>query len=267
MLICYLYREHLLFDFTTWPTKISCDWRIIPPSCCSQYQQARWHCWSIFNTLRLRWNGGHFADVIFKCTFLSENVWISIKIWLKFVPEGAIDNIPALVEIMAWHRPGDKPLSEPMMVSLLTHICVTWPRWVKFIELVQTFDFNWRTVGVPTHLHAFWISRAMTSVIMCPDWFKKQAPVSMFNHDIYSKGSNFVQFELSYQVATERYMTSDVVELSSLPVIRNNHSKHKYLSFETLQDLIIKRHYWNKPLIFLQRICENEIYFDIICLL
>ena len=31
---------------------------------------------------------------------------------------------------MAWRRPGDKPLSEPMMVSLPTHICVTWPQWV-----------------------------------------------------------------------------------------------------------------------------------------
>ena len=32
---------------------------------------------------------------------------------------------------MAWRRPGDKPLSEPMMVSLPTHICVTWPQWVN----------------------------------------------------------------------------------------------------------------------------------------
>ena len=32
---------------------------------------------------------------------------------------------------MAWRRTGDKPLSEPMMVSLLTHICVTRPQWVK----------------------------------------------------------------------------------------------------------------------------------------
>ena len=32
---------------------------------------------------------------------------------------------------MAWRRPGDKPLSEPMMVSLPTHICVTQPQWVK----------------------------------------------------------------------------------------------------------------------------------------
>ena len=31
---------------------------------------------------------------------------------------------------MACRRPGDKPLSEPMMVSLLTHICVTRPQWV-----------------------------------------------------------------------------------------------------------------------------------------
>ena len=32
---------------------------------------------------------------------------------------------------MAWHRPGDKPLSEPMMARLLTHICITLPQWVK----------------------------------------------------------------------------------------------------------------------------------------
>ena len=42
-----------------------------------------------------------------------------------------MNNIPALVQIMAWRRPGDKPLSEPMMVSLPTHICVTRPQWVK----------------------------------------------------------------------------------------------------------------------------------------
>ena len=32
---------------------------------------------------------------------------------------------------MAWCRPCDKPLCEAMMVSLLTHICVTWPQWFK----------------------------------------------------------------------------------------------------------------------------------------
>ena len=60
---------------------------------------------------------------------------ISIKISLKFVPEGSISNIPVLVQIMAWRRPGDKPLSEPMMFSLLTHICVTRPQWVNKISI------------------------------------------------------------------------------------------------------------------------------------
>ena len=88
------------------------------------------------NTLRPRQNGRHFADDIFKCIFLNENAWISLKISLKFVPKVRINYIPALVQIMAWHRPGDKPLSEPMMVSLLTHICVTRPQWVNiFMKL------------------------------------------------------------------------------------------------------------------------------------
>ena len=86
-----------------------------------------------FNTLRPRKNDRHFSDDVFKCIFLNENVWISLKISLKFVPKGQIDNNPALVQIMAWRRSGDKPLSEPMMVSLLTHICVTRPQWVKDI--------------------------------------------------------------------------------------------------------------------------------------
>ena len=83
------------------------------------------------NWLRPRWNRRRFADDIFKCIFLNENVWISIEFPLKFVPKGPINNIPALVQIMAWCRPGDKSLSEPMMNILLTHICVTRPQWVK----------------------------------------------------------------------------------------------------------------------------------------
>ena len=68
------------------------------------------------------------ADDIFKCIFLNENLSISIQISLKFVPKGPINNIPALVQIMAWRRPGDKPLSEPMMIGLLKHKCLNLPQ-------------------------------------------------------------------------------------------------------------------------------------------
>ena len=102
-----------------------------------------WHLRRHFNTLRPRQNGRHFADDIFKCIFLNENVWISIGISLKFVPRGPIINIPALVQIMDWCRSGDKPLSEPMMSILLTHICVTRPQWVKIeVVVVQTRTYD-----------------------------------------------------------------------------------------------------------------------------
>ena len=84
-----------------------------------------------FTTLRPRQNGRHFEDDIFKCIFLNANAWIPITFSLKFVPQGPINNMPALVQIMAWRLPGDKPLSEPMMVSLPTHIWVTRPQWVN----------------------------------------------------------------------------------------------------------------------------------------
>ena len=102
----------------------------------------------IFNTLRLKQHGSHFADDTFKRIFLNENVIILIKISLKFVPKGPFDNIPALVKIMAWCLPGDKPLSEAMMVSLLTHICVTRPQWVN--QMI-CFYFEWDSICAYYH--------------------------------------------------------------------------------------------------------------------
>ena len=96
--------------------------------------------WYGINTLRSRQNIRHFADDIFKCIFVNENVWISIKISLKFVPKGPINNIPASVQIMAWRLPDGKPLSGPRLVKVPTHICVTRSQWVKSESLSILFD-------------------------------------------------------------------------------------------------------------------------------
>ena len=60
-------------------------------------------------------NSCPFADGIFRCIFLNENVLILIKISLKFIRNGPISSIPAFIQIMAWRQSGDKPLSEPML--------------------------------------------------------------------------------------------------------------------------------------------------------
>ena len=119
----------------------------------------------LFNTLRLRQNGRHFPDDILRCIFLNENVWISINISLEFVLKGPINNIPALVQIMAWGQPGDKPLSEPRMVSLLTHICVTLPQWVKgrLVDLLcPYFYFGAQIMFKPNEYIWKWIMRKFT---------------------------------------------------------------------------------------------------------
>ena len=46
----------------------------------------------------------------------------SLLLWVR---------LTILVQIMVWRRPGDKPLSEPMMFRLSTHTHVTRPQWVK----------------------------------------------------------------------------------------------------------------------------------------
>ena len=106
-------------------------------------------------------NGCHFADDIFNSIFVTQNVWTPIKISLKFVPKGLINDILALVQIMAWHRPGDKSLSEPMMVSLLTHICVTRSQWV----LIYWYTVMVKNNPVKTSLFSSQLSRKHLQLI------------------------------------------------------------------------------------------------------
>ena len=77
-------------------------------------------CFSVFqcNTLGPKEYDRRFANDLFKLIFVNENCCNFIHISLKFVHNGRIDNMSALILIMAWRRRGDKPSSEPMMESL-----------------------------------------------------------------------------------------------------------------------------------------------------
>ena len=92
---------------------------------CSQYVHMISHIeaetkWPTFSTRHFQM---HF--LVWKCMNLD---------FTKIVPMVRINNVPALVQIMAWRRIGDKPLSEPMMVNILTLICVTRPHWVNHVQ-------------------------------------------------------------------------------------------------------------------------------------
>ena len=105
-------RDHFVNVPSQWETTLQCNvvshWR----STFTKWSLRRfWDLGGDFNIniLRPRQNERHFADSIFKCILLNENKWISLKVSLNFVPLAQINNIPTLVQVMAWRRPGTKP--------------------------------------------------------------------------------------------------------------------------------------------------------------
>ena len=86
-----------------------------------------------------------YKDIL-KCIFLNENVWIWIIISHKFGPWSPVTNIPALVQIMAWPWPGDRSLSQPVMVSLLMHIYVNQP---AILAILCSVDDGWKVYLSP----------------------------------------------------------------------------------------------------------------------
>ena len=112
---------HTILQFKSLTEKFDFKWRHI----CS-------------NSLKY-WGRAKMAD-IFQTTFLKALYWMKMyKFRLRF--HGSLFlGVPALVQIITWRRAGDKPLCEPMMICLLTHICVicvTRPQWVKDCDVLQ----------------------------------------------------------------------------------------------------------------------------------
>ena len=183
------------------------------------------------NTLTLRKNGCHSPDEIFNWIFLNENVWILIGISSKFVPGCPINNNPTLVQIMAWRRPGDKPLFEPVMVNLLMHICVTRPQGIKMIKKVcLTLGFgdcgdwgdvcvHWDREGLPSagrHSVVVCDSCTNTSSSFSPSsnvWLRtKSGRVSGNDKSIGKTYENFVLF--SYNLFSYKSSLQQNMEIS-----------------------------------------------------
>ena len=147
------------------------------------------------NALRPRQNDRRFADDTFKRIFLNENVRISTKISPKFVPKGPINYTPALVHIMAWRRSGDKPLSEPMIVSWITHICVTRPHWVKthHIYIFIPEYSNPSTRRVIFMCFAFW---CVHSWVLCTDSYARRSDMrrTLFLKILLSVGYSYLTY-------------------------------------------------------------------------
>ena len=122
--------------------------------------------WCNFNTLRPRQKDCHFADNVSEYIFLNENAWILNKFSLKYVLNSQINNIPTLIQAMAWRWSGDKPLSETMMINSPTHIGITRPQRVN----TQFSIFHW-LLSSECLMIMPWNKCHRTSMIKLQHWF------------------------------------------------------------------------------------------------
>ena len=136
-------------------------------------------CHDTLGTSLTHW-GWDKMDVVSQTTLWNAFSWMKmLEFRLKF-HWSLFLNIPALVQIMAWRRPGDKPLSEPMMVVLPMHICVTRPPWVNTLrprqngchmaDNILTLIF-WKKIATFL-LKSHWILFPRVELTMNQLWFR-----------------------------------------------------------------------------------------------
>ena len=77
----------------------------------------KWFSTQWVNSSILGQNGRHFAHDTFKCIIINEMFCVLNRISVKFIPKGLNYNKSTLVQVMAWCRPGDKPLPGQMMTQ------------------------------------------------------------------------------------------------------------------------------------------------------
>ena len=90
----------------------------------------------------------HFLEWKWKIEFRLRFHW-------SLIPVDPINTIPVLVQVMASRRPGDKPLFEPMMLSLQTHIYVARPQWVKLAVILLWWLKESLWYSITTYLHSY----------------------------------------------------------------------------------------------------------------
>ena len=167
---------------------------------------------------------------------------------LNIVPMGLINNFAANIWIMAWCRPGSKPLSEPMMVRIATHMCVTRPQWVN--------EMHAREVGASTN---FWLIQRLNSmemwwrcVGMRNDSLRGRAPSQYPKRRLFVRSRKVTKprdwyFKLSYRFEIWQAHRQQCCRSACQISERSDNSKYKSRGFDNLQDLTERRlfGYWD----------------------
>ena len=135
---------------------------------------------------------------------------------------------------MAWHRIGDKPLSEPIMVNLLTHICVTRPQWVNPTHAEKDSRRLLRRVQMTSGTGPRWINTCGQNAVT--ENGKYRACRLPFMAMIYSSAEDILFLTTGVCVYTSpqyhgrnsvtAWSVVDVLQVTVVPVPRHRENSH-----------------------------------------
>ena len=142
-----------------------------------RYHDMQYLTYPSFNTLRPKQNARHFPHVQM---YFPE--WKCINFDLDFTEVCAYGSNQqySSIGLTAWCRPGDKPLYEPMMISILTHMCVTWTHWVNIKALLNSIWCQNGLKRAPMH-HTLW-----SNVTFFQSELVNWTNIWVIKHSIYS---------------------------------------------------------------------------------
>ena len=131
---------------------------------------------------------------------------------------------------MAWRRPGDKPLSEAMMVSLLTHICVTQPQWVNLHVWFTPYTDTGNQVHPLTSTQQFFMAPILLVMTMnfAITW---QSLFVLKNHQMETFSALLV-FGATCECPSQRPVRRDFDVLFDLRLNKRLNTQSRYRWFE-----------------------------------
>ena len=147
---------------------------------------------------------------------------------------------------MAWRRPGDKPLSEPMMVRLPTHICVTRPQWVKTCGMKLRLPSKTSTM----QSLKFGNGEAILSHALPRLWFLNHAGINSIHVGKWGPGVKWyicytvVHFLIGFSTYTE----ANCIDICNDYFINSLRPSDAYMRRQTNHDWTAPSHYQNQCL-------------------
>ena len=109
----------------------------------------------------------HVVDIL-RTTHSNGFTWNTVFISLNFFPKGPIENMSALVQVMAWRQTGHKPYLDWLWLSSFTYVCHLGPVFISDKTSYRTISWSIEVAKLGSWIIASFWNLTDTSAALLP---------------------------------------------------------------------------------------------------